>query len=128
MSKSTLNPLTHSVSASTGGSPIVIIKGCLKRSQRAKVSGNMLRTISWLGVHPGKAWRIKRWHLYSVGLSLQHCKVTPGLSHLDVLYWVERGICKLVAPTKKAVESAEKAHASSVKASAIAAAKSNGKN
>lgn len=90
------------------------------RVQVAKPQAKMLRKISSIGTHPGKALRIKRWDRYSKGMTLQHCKETEGLDHLDVLFYVEYGLMELAEPTEKEVAAAvkawEKAKASSAKA------------
>ena len=90
------------------------------RAQVAKPQAKMLRKISSIGTHPGKALRIKRWDRYSKGMTLQHCKETEGLDHLDVLFYVEHGLMELAEPTEKEVAAAvaawEKAKASSAKA------------
>lgn len=76
------------------------------RKQVGKPQAKMLRTISWIGTHPGKALRIKRWDRYAKGMTLQHCKETDGLDHLDVLFYVEHGLMKLQDPTQKQVDAA----------------------
>jgi len=76
------------------------------RTQRAKPQAKMLRVISVKGKHPGKALRIKRWDSYSKGMSLQECKETDGLDHLDVLFYVEHGMMELRPATDKEVEAA----------------------
>lgn len=66
----------------------------------AKPQPKMLRRIASIAKHPGHALRIKRYHMYKVGMSLAHCKATPGLDHLDVLYYVEHNLMTLREPTK----------------------------
>ena len=56
---------------------------------------SLLRVVSRKGKHPGRAYRIKRWDRYEVGMSLLHCRVTAGLDHLDVLYYAEHGLMTL---------------------------------
>jgi len=79
------------------------------RLQLAKPSAKMLRVITHMGQHPGRALRIKRWHLYRVGMTLQHCKETEGLDHLDVLFYEEHGLMQLRDATPEEVQSAEAA-------------------
>lgn len=74
--------------------------------QKAKPQAKMLRVISKKGNHPGKALRIKRWDRYETGMTLQHCKETEGLDHLDVLFYVEHGLMELRDPTQKEVDAA----------------------
>ena len=74
--------------------------------QKGKPQAKMLRKIGWVGKHPGTALRIKRWHLYKPGMTLQYCKETAGLDHLDVLFYVENGLMKLVEPTQKEYDDA----------------------
>lgn len=74
---------------------IAVINGCKAQVQKAKPQMKMMRRIKWIGQHPGRALRIKRWHMYSLGMTLQQCKETEGLSHLDVLFWVDNGLMRL---------------------------------
>ena len=90
------------------------------RKQVAKPQSKMLRKIASIGEHPGKALRIKRWDRYKVGMTLQQCKETEGLDHLDVLFYEEHGLMTLTDPTDKEVDAAvaawTKAKESSTKA------------
>lgn len=74
---------------------VALIKGVASMQQKAKPQLKMLRVIAKKGNHPGTALRIKRWHLYKEGMTLQHCKETEGLSHLDVLFYAEHGLVTL---------------------------------
>lgn len=74
---------------------VALIKGVAAMPQKAKPQPKMLRVIAKKGNHPGIALRVKRWHMYKEGMTLQHCKETEGLSHLDVLFWVEHGLVTL---------------------------------
>ena len=56
---------------------------------------SLLRVISRKGKHPGRAYRIKRWDRYEVGMSLLHCRETAGLDQLDVLYFERHGLMAL---------------------------------
>lgn len=96
-------------------------KCALPRAQVAKPQAKMLRVISKIGTHPGKALRIKRWDRYSKGMTLQHCKETDGLDHLDVLFYVEHGLMELREPTEKEVSAAVEAWEKARKAQSEAA-------
>ena len=56
---------------------------------------SLLHVISRKGKHPGRAYRIKRWDRYEVGMSLLHCRETAGLDQLDVLYFERHGLMAL---------------------------------
>jgi len=96
-------------------------KCALSRAQVAKPQAKMLRVISKIGTHPGKALRIKRWDRYAKGMTLQHCKETEGLDHLDVLFYVEHGLMELREPTEKEVSAAVEAWEKARKAQSEAA-------
>jgi hypothetical protein len=68
---------------------VALIKGVASMPQKAKPQLKMLRVIAKKHNHPGTALRVKRWHMYKEGMTLQHCKETEGLSHLDVLFYEE---------------------------------------
>jgi len=86
---------------------VVLPKCATAKKNKAKPQPKMLRKITYIGKHPGVALRIKRYHLYRVGMTLQHCKETDGLDHLDILYYVDNGLMKLSEPTKAEVEAFE---------------------
>lgn len=65
------------------------------RLQRGRPHPSLLHIIASKGVHPGKAHRIRRWHRYDVGMSVLHCRITDGLDHLDIGYYVKHGLMKL---------------------------------
>ena len=89
--------------------PEAVLPNCAKaKSNRAKPQPKMLRKIASIGEHPGKGLRIKRFHLYRVGMTLQHCKETEGLDHLDVGFYVENGLMTLAEPTKEELAAVEK--------------------
>lgn len=77
------------------GEKVANIKGVAAQPQKAKPQLKMLRVIAKKGNHPGTGLRIKRWHLYKEGMTLQHCKETEGLSHLEPLFWQENGLMVL---------------------------------
>lgn len=60
--------------------------------------------------HPGKALRIKRWGLYKDGMTLLHCRETPGLDDLDVGFYVQNGLMKLTQATDEEYEKGLAAH------------------
>ena len=89
--------------------PEAVLPNCAKaKANKAKPQPKMLRKISWIGTHPGKSLRIKRFHLYSLGMTLQHCKETDGLDHLDVLFYVEHGLMRLEEPSKEELAAVDK--------------------
>lgn len=89
--------------------PEGVIPNCAQaKSNKAKPKADMLRVIEWIGEHPGKSLRIKRWHLYRKGMTLQHCKETEGLDHLDVLFYVENELMRLRPATKAEIEAVDK--------------------
>ena len=57
------------------------------RVQRGRPHPSLLHVITSKGQHKGTGDRIKRWHLYAVGMSLLHCRITEGLDHLDIGYY-----------------------------------------
>ena len=65
------------------------------RIQRGRPHPNLLQVISKKNKHPGKGHRIRRWDRYSVGMSVLHCRVTYGLDHLDIGYYVRNGLMEL---------------------------------
>lgn len=73
------------------------------RIQVAKPQHKMLQRIAHIGKHPGHALRIKRWHMYKVGMSLAQCKATAGLDHLDVLFYVQHNLMTLRPATAKEI-------------------------
>jgi hypothetical protein len=76
--------------------PEVAMPKCVApRTQKGKPQPKMLRVIAKKHNHPGTALRIKRWHLYKEGMTLQHCKETEGLDHLDVLFYAEHKLVTL---------------------------------
>ena len=56
---------------------------------------SLLRVISRKGKHPGRGYRIRRWHRYQVGMSVLHCRETPGLDHLDIGFYEKHGLMTL---------------------------------
>lgn len=86
------------VTLHTSGKPIV---GLSAQPQRAKPQRKMLRVIDKISGHPGKGNCVKRFHLYKVGMTLLHCKVTEGLIPSDVTFYAELGYLTLREPTEK---------------------------
>ena len=86
--------------------PVPLPKCASAHTQVAKPQAKMLRKISKITGEATKGLRPKRWDNYKVGMTLQHCKVTPGLDHLDVLFYVENGLMQLADATEKEVENA----------------------
>lgn len=80
------------VTLHTSGKPI---KGLVAEAQIAKPTRPMLRTIASIKGHPGKGNCIKRFHLYKVGDTLMHCKVTEGLIPSDVTFYAQLGYLTL---------------------------------
>ena len=76
------------------------------RPQVAKPQRKMLTKISKINKHPGKALRIKRFGSYKVGMTLQHCKETEGLDHLDIGFYVEHGLMEVTPATDKEYDAA----------------------
>ncbi|QDP61623.1 MAG: hypothetical protein Tp138OMZ00d2C19078261_84 [Prokaryotic dsDNA virus sp.] len=76
---------------------------------KAKPQRKMLRVITKINEHPGKALRIRRFHLYREGMTLQDCKLTGGLDHLDVLFYVDHGLMELREATDEEFKAAEDA-------------------
>ena len=76
-----------------------VTKGSDARPQHPRPRENMLRVIGSMGQHPGKDFRIKRWHLYRPGLNLLQCKELRGLDHRDVEWWADKGLVTLRPPT-----------------------------
>jgi len=81
------------------------------RTQVGKLQRRMLSIIDTIGTHPGKALRVKRFADYKVGMTLQHCKETTGLDHLDVGFYVEHKLMTVRPATDKEWEAAVKAQA-----------------
>ena len=65
------------------------------RVQRGRPHPTLLQVIASMGQHPGIGHRIKRWHRYSVGMSVLECRITHGLDHLDIGYYVKHGLMTL---------------------------------
>lgn len=85
--------------------PQVVLPKCARaKSNKGVPQAKMLRKIVAIRPHPGVALRIKRYHLYSVGLTLQDCKETEGLDHLDVQFYVEHNLMVLDNPTEDEVK------------------------
>ena len=80
------------VTLHTNGAPI---KGLAAQPAIAKPTAKMLQTIASIKGHPGKGNCVKRFHLYKVGMTLQHCKVTEGLIPSDVTFYASLGYLTL---------------------------------
>jgi hypothetical protein len=85
------------------------IKGLAAEPVVAKPQRKMLRAIESIKGHPGKGNCIKRFHLYKVGDTLLHCKVTEGLIPSDVTFYAELGYLTLREPTDAEYDAAIKA-------------------
>lgn len=80
---------------------------CAKaKVQKGRPHPSLLYIIESKGVHPGRFFRIKRWARYQVGMSVLHCRITEGLDHLDIGYYVKHGLMTL-----RPMDEAEKAAA-----------------
>lgn len=75
------------------------IKGLAAELVVARPQRKMLRAIASIKGHPGKAACVKRFHLYTVGMTLLHAKVTAGLIPSDITYYAELGYLTLRDPT-----------------------------
>lgn len=87
--------------------PTSTLKCCSAKTQKRMPPVKMLQVISKINQHPGVALRIKRWRNYKVGQSLLHCKLTPNLDHLDVLFYVEHGLMELRQPTQAEIKATQ---------------------
>ena len=56
---------------------------------------SLLCVISKKWNHPGRGYRIRRWDRYKVGMSVLHCRETPGLDHLDIGFYEKHGLMTL---------------------------------
>lgn len=78
------------------GKPMALEPKCAAiRVQSGRPHPSLLQVIEWKGNHPGKALRIRRWHRYEVGMSVLHCRITEGLDHLDIGFYVKNGLMRL---------------------------------
>lgn len=73
--------------------PVVAWKSLLTRIN--KPQRKMLRVIETIGTHPGKDMRVRRWHRYKVGMTLDECKMDHNMDHLDVFFHVRNGLMTL---------------------------------
>lgn len=80
------------VTLHTSGAPI---KGLMAEPVLAKPQRKMLQMIDKIIGHPGVGNCIKRFHLYKPGMTLLHCKVTPGLIVSDVTFYASLGYLTL---------------------------------
>lgn len=102
-----MTKVTQTMGKQTQTTPYVGPKCASAKAQLAKPTAKMLQYIASKGTHPGKALRIKRWHKYKVGQTLLHCKVTPGLDYLDVLFYQAHGLVTLAQPSNAQVQAAQ---------------------
>ena len=65
------------------------------RIQKGRPHPSLLKVIETKGTHPGQAFRIRRWDRYTVGMSVLHCRITEGLDHLDIGFYVKHGLMTL---------------------------------
>lgn len=81
------------------------------RVQIGKLQRRMLTKITKIGKKPPAPNRLKRWENYKVGQTLQHCKATDGLDHLDIGFYVAGGFMEVTPCTDKEYEAALAAQA-----------------
>lgn len=84
------------VTLHTSGKPIT---GLNSQPLIGKPTQKMCQYISAIKGHPGIGQCVKRWHLYSVGQTLLHCRITNGLTVNDVNYWAGLGYLTLSPAT-----------------------------
>lgn len=80
------------VTLHTNGQPI---KGLAPIATPIKPTRYNMQFISAIKGHPGKGNCVKRFHLYSVGQTLLHCKATAGLVVNDVTFYAQLGYLTL---------------------------------
>ena len=85
------------------------IKGLSAEPVVARPQRKMLRVIDSIKGHPGRGNMVKRFHLYTVGMTLLHTKVTEGLIPSDVTYYAELGYLTLRDCTDAEYDAAVKA-------------------
>lgn len=85
------------------------IKGLSAEPVVAKPQRKMLRVIDKIIGHPGKGNCVKRFHLYTEGMTLLHTKVTEGLIPSDVTFYAELGYLTLRDCTDAEYDAAVKA-------------------
>lgn len=108
------------VTLHTNGKPIA---GLAALPVVAKPTAKMLQVIASIKGHPGKGNCVKRFHLYKEGMTLLHCKQTPGLVVSDVTFYASLGYLTLRPATAEEVAKAVAAwEANKPKPVAVAAA------
>lgn len=76
-----------------------------------KLQRRMFTTITWISPKGAvKGLRPKRWDNYAVGQTLHHCRVTNGLDHLDVQFYVTNGLMRVAPCTDKQWDAIVAAH------------------
>lgn len=94
------------------------IKGLAAEAVVARPQRKMLRVIDKIIGHPGKGNCVKRFHLYSEGMTLLDAKRTEGLVVSDITFYAECGFLTLREPTDAEYEAAVKAWEQETKAKA----------
>lgn len=105
----TANVPTKAKAPKASPAPLKVIKGHVASALVGKPQKKMLATITKINVHPGKGLRVKRFHHYKKGMTLQQCNNTPGLAAIEVKFYVQHGLMELTPCTDKAFTAAETA-------------------
>lgn len=65
----------------------------------------MFRRIQKITEHPGAGFRIRRWGNYQSGMTLLDCIEGDEMTPLDIHYYVDAGLMKLLTPTEEEYQS-----------------------
>lgn len=74
---------------------------CAKSQTVKRPTRGMFRRLQKIKEHPGKGFRIRRWDNYKDGMTLLDCAEGDETTPLDVGYYVEHGLMKLIEPTEE---------------------------
>lgn len=85
---------------------------CAQRfNHLGKLQRRMFATITWISPKGAvKGQRPKRWAAYAIGQTLHHCRVTTGMDHLDVQFYVAGGLMRTTPCTDKQWAAINTAH------------------
>jgi len=77
---------------------------CGKPAKVTRPTRRMFSKIQKIAEHPGKGFRIRRWENYKDGMTLLDCAEGDDMTPLDVGFYVDNKLMKLIEPTDEEFE------------------------